>query len=151
MIKNCRVCGHTGELTWRDGKYYCAMCGSEIAEYEPNVKVQVQTQPEYNTVVQNVECPICKNQNGNTFDGEKYRCALCGTAFQLGKETHPVSHMHNGGAKPAQYSNHAGKLKKDKDLHIGLGILFVFVFWPVSIYFFYKAYKFSQELKDLGY
>ena len=40
MIKKCNICGHTGELTWRDGKYYCAMCGTEIAETDPVVQPQ---------------------------------------------------------------------------------------------------------------
>ena len=37
MNKICPICGHSGEVTWRDGKYYCAMCGHEIDETTPNV------------------------------------------------------------------------------------------------------------------
>lgn len=143
MIKTCHTCHHTGELTWRDGKYYCAMCGTEISETEP------QVQPQRTAVVNNATCPICKNRDNNIFDGTKYRCSLCGTPFDLQQPVQtPNYNQYNTNYG---YSNRAKELKKEKDKNVGLGILFVFLFWPVAVYFFYKAYKLHNEIKELGY
>ncbi len=40
-------------------------------------------------------------------------------------------------------------LEKDKNKNIIIGVVFVICFWPVSIYFFYKAYQISKELEKL--
>lgn len=140
MVKTCSVCNHTGELTWRDGKYYCAMCGSEVSETAPTV------QPQQNLTVSDVTCPICKNKDNNIFDGKKYRCALCGTSFDRPREEYtPTSFTYTGNTQRVQ------ELKKQRDKNLILGLVFVFLFWPVSIYFFYKFYKIGNELKALGH
>ena len=140
MVKTCSVCNHTGELTWRDGKYYCAMCGSEVSETAPTV------QPQQNLTVSDVTCPICKNGENNIFDGKKYRCALCGTSFDRPREEYtPTSFTYTGNTQRVQ------ELKKQRDKNLILGLVFVFLFWPVSIYFFYKFYKIGNELKALGH
>lgn len=143
MIKTCNTCHHTGELTWRDGKYYCAMCGSEVAETEPTV------QPQRATTVNNATCPICKNRDNNLFDGGKYRCSLCGTPFELQQEYHEPTYNQSGAGN--NRSQYVADLKKQKEKNIVIGVVLVFIFWPVSIYFFYKAYKNHEELKSLGY
>lgn len=144
MIKTCNICHHTGELTWRDGKYYCAMCGSEIAETEPVAQTQRPA------AVNNATCPICKNRENNLFDGNKYRCGLCGTPFDLHQEFRVPTHNAPNGNR-FNREQYAAELKKKKRKNIGLGILFVMIFWPISIYFFYKAYQTNKELMVLGY
>ena len=149
MIKKCRICSHTGELTWRDGKYYCAMCGTEIAETEPVVQPQAPVQQPRTSVVtvNNAICPICKNQSENLFDGNKYRCSLCGTTFE--KEPEYQAPQYNNNSYNYQNSYRVQELKKEKDKYLGLGILFLFLFWPVGAYFFYKMYQTNNELKEL--
>lgn len=134
MIKTCPSCGYSGELTWRDGKYHCAMCDAEVSESQPEVVVREET------VVQHATCPICRNRTDNLFNGVKYRCALCGTAFDLYQETwKPTSHEYtNQGNTSYSWAEEA---KKQRKRHIILGVIFLFVFWPVSIYFFYKAHQ----------
>lgn len=85
MIKKCPICHHIGELIWRDGKYHCAECDSEVSESVPLIL------PQQDTVVNDVICPICKNGENNLFDGTKYRCALCGTPFELHQDTQESS------------------------------------------------------------
>lgn len=143
MIKTCNICHHTGELTWRDGKYYCAMCGSEIAETEPTVQTQ------RSSTVNNATCPICKNRENNLFDGNKYRCSLCGTPFDMHQEFRVPT--HSAPSSSFNRDQYAAELKKKKNRNMGLGVLFVILFWPVSIYFFYKAYEANKELKIIGY
>ena len=131
MIKKCNVCGHTGELTWRDGKYHCAACDSEISETEPAVQKS--------TVVNNATCPICKNRENNLFDGNRYRCALCGTDFDMyqAAETQTNTTVSNNG----DIAQKAVDGFKKKDPNLILGIIFIFLFWPLAIYFFYKFYQ----------
>ena len=150
MIKKCNVCSHIGELTWRDGNYYCAMCGSKVEETQPQVQVQAPVQP--TVVAANVVCPICRNKENNQFDGSQYRCSMCGTSFDLQQAAQAQQYEYS----PQQFNGFASKqkideLKKQKDRKILIGIVCVFLFWPASIYFFYKAYKIHQELKELGY
>ena len=138
MIKRCPACSHTGELNWRDGKYYCAMCGKEVAETEPEVK--------HASVVNHVTCPICKNKENNLVEGDKYRCALCGTPFDLQQAPQTSYSEQFANVKSTIQANSgiltkAWEALKKGDTNIVLGIIFFFVFWPVSIYFFYKFYK----------
>ena len=151
MTKKCNVCSYVGELTWRDGKYYCAMCGSEIAETDPVVQAQPQMQQSRPTVVvNNVNCPICKNAANNQFDGTHYRCSLCGTSFDLQQaQAQQYGQFHS--VHNRSQSQAVQELKKQKDRNMVIGIVFVFLFWPVAIYFFYKAYQINKELRDLGY
>lgn len=142
MIKTCHTCQHTGELTWRDGKYYCAMCGSEISEKQP------EAQPQRAATVNNVSCPICKNRENNLFDGTKYRCSLCGTPFDWRPEEPVFTNRQQSSGSTFAY---AQTLKEKKKKHLTWGIVCVFFFWPASIYFFYKAYQLNKELEILGY
>ena len=154
MIKKCNICGHTGELTWRDGKYYCAMCGTEIAETDPVVQPQPVMQTQSATTAANITCPICRNKENNRFDGSRYHCALCATTFDLQQATQAQQswQYQQYGSTPNFASQYRiEELKKQKKSNITTGIVFVFLFWPASIYFFYKAYKTNQELKVLGY
>ena len=45
-------------------------------------------------------------------------------------------------------SAHIQELQKQKDRKIVTGIVFLFLFWPASVYFFYKAHKINQEIKS---
>ena len=158
MIKRCPACGHTGELTWRDGKYRCAMCDGEISETEPQVQAQ------RSTTVSNATCPICRNKENNLFDGSKYRCALCGTPFDLQPEVQePTFHQFAGvnipfAQQPRQYAGtkpvatpYIKELQKTKKKNMTWGIVCIFLFWPVSIYFFYQYYKTNKMLNALGF
>jgi len=148
MIKKCEICSHVGELTWRNGKYYCAMCGSEVAETDPVVTPQPQVQARPSMVAANVMCPICKNKENNQFDGIKYHCALCRTSFDLQQAAQLQQYDQYGSASNSYAQSEKQKeLKKERDNKVVLGIVFVFLFWPVSIYFFYKAYQLNNELK----
>lgn len=144
MVKNCPVCNHTGELTWRDGKYHCAMCDHEVPESAPQIL------PRQNATADHAICPICKNKENNLFDGAKYRCALCGTSFDLHQEVKTSPYAQYSGINE-KLSQRVQELKKQKDRNLLLGIVFVVLFWPVSIYFFYKFYQAGKELKALGY
>ena len=154
MIKKCNICGHTGELTWRDGKYYCAMCGSEIAETDPVVHTQPVTPVQHTTVATNVTCPICKNKENNWFDGSHYHCALCGTSFDLQQATQVQQfqqYQQYNAAPNYLHTQRVKELKTQKDRNTTLGIVFIILFWPAAIYFFYKAHKANKELTALGW
>lgn len=151
MIKKCNICGHVGELTWRDGKYYCAMCGSEVAETDPVVHPQPVTQVQPSAVATNVTCPICKNKENNWFDGSRYHCALCGTSFDLQQATQVQQFQQYNAAPNYMYSQRVQELRSQKDRNTTLGIVFIILFWPASIYFFYKAHKAHKELKLYGW
>lgn len=149
MVKICSICGHKGELTWRDGKYYCPMCGSEVAETQP----VAQNQPAISQQVANVECPICKNAANNTYQGGKYHCAMCGTWFELRQpiyqpqqNTYSNYSSHYNGSSYL-HTQRYNELKKEKSKNFGLGVLFIFLFWPVSIYFFYQYHKVKKEMQ----
>lgn len=148
MVKTCHICGHSGELTWRDGKYYCAMCGTHIEEtqYEP----QPQHTAPAPTPVYDVECPICRNRSNNAYENGRYRCSLCGTRFDPNEpEQTPI--YQATGYYPKTETYQVKELKKQKDKYVILGIVFICIFWPVGVYFLYKAYQTSKELKALGF
>ncbi len=144
MVKMCPICNHTGELAWRDGKYYCAMCGSEVDATLPQ-------QPQYTAPAQpqtvSAVCPICGNRENNTFDGQQYRCAMCASRFNPQATQTQVYRAQTGYS--SVNSGRIEELKKQKDKNLILGLIFVCIFWPVSIYFFYKLYTTNQELKAL--
>ena len=154
MIKKCHICAHVGELTWRDGKYYCAMCGSEIAETEPQYQAVVQ--PQQAAPIANAVCPICKNSEGNQFVDPQYRCKLCGTMFNLGDEYYipqqnPAAPNYGYNYSSTYNSAYIQELQKKKDRKIVTGIVFLFLFWPASIYFFVQAHKLGKEIKSYHY
>ena len=152
MIKKCHICAHVGELTWRDGKYYCAMCGSEIAEPEPQYTAPAAAAPA--APVQNAVCPICRNTNNNTPCGSQYRCALCGTMFDLGQQSYATTYAPPASPYGNSYQNKANQLRElhaQKDKKTLWGIVCLFLFWPASIYFFYKANQINKQIKQLEY
>ena len=152
MNKICTVCGHAGENVWRDGKYYCASCGAEIDV----------TQPDPTPVTVNVPCPVCQNASGNTAENGRCRCALCGTTFipQINEGRNSgytnnntgYSGYNNGGYNSNKgYSRDYGRkaeLEKEKSKRLMWGVIFLFLFWPVAVYHFYKLYEISNELAE---
>lgn len=86
-------------------------------------------------------CPVCENEENNTYSDGKFHCSLCGTSFNPGEYEHasrPVASNYQssrGGVSSNKAEN--GEQKK----FVILGIVFLFLFWPASIYFFYKAHK----------
>ena len=147
MKKVCPICGFNGENMWRDGKYYCASCGSEIEATQPDAPTN--TPKASNEMVINATCPICKNTANNTFKDGKAHCALCGTSFDLVQPGY--NGMPNTGFSPNYPINTAriAELEKARSKKVGWGIVWLIIFWPVSIYFFYQAYQLNEEIKRL--
>ncbi|MBE6976882.1 MAG: hypothetical protein E7439_06820 [Ruminococcaceae bacterium] len=137
MIQRCQFCNHIGEPIRRQGRWYCAMCGGEIC---PS-----QSQGQNTGTVSGAVCPICKNRQENYYDGAKYHCALCEMSFDLNQQPWSPQYRPNYGT--VGVNPYIETLKKDKNRYRNLGILFVFLFWPVSVYFFYKFIQTSNELK----
>ena len=50
-----------------------------------------------------------------------------------------------------QNTQRVQELQKQKNRNLILGIVFIWLFWPASIYFFYKFSQIGKELKALGY
>jgi len=156
MNKQCRVCGYIGENVWQNNRYYCAACGSEIDVTQPDPVPQPQFTQQ--TAIQ-VVCPICKNAANNTLVNGQYRCALCGTMFDYtSPQTYaPVNNGYNpgyNGYNPGyQYQNTYARrmeLESKRNNKMIWGIVCLFLFWPLSIYFFYQMSQISKELKMLG-
>lgn len=145
MNKICKVCGHNGENVWRDGKYYCALCGSEIdvTQRDSNTNGAPSTE-----VAINVVCPICKNASNNTLRDGKCRCALCGTSFNVNQQAYdPQSNM--SALNVGCIAERRADLEKQKNNKMLWGIVWLFIFWPVSVYHFYKMYQISKEISSL--
>ena len=155
MNKVCKVCGYKSENVWRDGKYYCAACGSEIDMTQPdndvpqqgNNDLAPQTGNTYaaDEVVINAVCPICKNASNNTLRNGKGHCALCGTSFDLAQAYNPQPSVNVQDVNRAKRA----ELEQKKNKKMILGIVFLFIFWPVSIIFFYEMYQISKEISNL--
>ena len=146
MNKTCKICGHTGENVWRENKYYCASCGNEIDV--------TQSEPQRNEVIINIACPICKNAKNNTIREGKCHCSLCGTEFDPQTVAQPAYNTYNTYNTTPQYApayNDARRhmLEEEKSKRLLWGCVFLVLFWPVSIYHFYKLYQASQELSKL--
>lgn len=148
MTKTCPICGHTAELTWRNGEYHCAACDSVVSEYAP--QSTSSSTPQAGSIVDDVTCPICKNSDNNRYIGGKYRCALCGTTFDKPFEETYSYYQSYSNANP-YLAQQVAALKEEKSKYLKLAIVFLFLFYPVSFYFFYKLYKTNKELKALGY
>lgn len=144
MNKICKVCGHNGENVWRDGKYYCASCGSELDVTQQDSNTNEGRSSE---VMINAVCPICKNANNNTLKNGRCHCALCGTSFDINQQafTPPNATVPNNNDIAARRA----ELEKQKNSKLIWGIVWIFLCWPVSIYFFYKMYQISQEISKL--
>lgn len=145
MNKICKVCGHNGENVWKDGKYFCASCGSEVDVTQQDSNTNGGSSTE---VVINAVCPICKNANNNTLRDGKCHCALCGTSFDFNQQSYNT--QSNINAQNANYiAARRAELEKQKNNKMVWGIVWLFFFWPVSIYHFYKMYQISQEISKL--
>ena len=148
MNKTCKSCGYNGENFWKDGKYYCEFCGSEIdvTQYDSNTNndySSIET-PITTEVPITIECPICKNSKNNTLRGGKCHCALCGTSFEFNQPAY--NPQDNISPQAAARREELEKQIKDYNK---LGIIFLFFCWPASIYFFYKKSQVSKELSNI--
>ena len=142
MNKKCTICGYSGENVWRDGKYYCATCGSEIDVTQKDNNANTASS-EGMTV--NAECPICKNDKNNILQDGKCRCSLCGTSFDYHQTVQSNCEPTNTFFTDARRA----ELEKQKNNKLIWGIVWLILCWPVSIYFFYKMYQLSQEISKL--
>ncbi len=148
MNKICKICGYAGENTWRDGKYYCASCGSEIdvtqTENAQSSNGQA-TNTSGNAVPIQVVCPICKNDKNNYLQNSQCHCSLCGSTFS------PNQSYGMGGAAfgASVASARKAELEQKKSKRLKWGIVFLFLCWPVAIYHFYKLYEITQEISKL--
>ena len=143
MKKTCPICGFNGENMWRDGKYYCASCGSEIEATQPDAPAAAA--PQFTETTINAICPVCKNASNNTFKDGKAHCSLCGTSFDLVQTTYNPTPVNNYLANSARIA----ELEKSRSKKVGWGVVWLIFFWPVSIYFFYQAYQLNEEIKRL--
>lgn len=144
MNKQCQVCGFNGENVWRDGKYYCATCGSEIDVTQKDSNASVNTAA---GVTINAVCPVCKNDQNITVQNGQCHCPLCGTTFdfrQAAMSNEPAYNTFGG-----YDSTRKAELEKQKNKNLKWGIVWLILFWPVSIYFFYKMYQISQEISHM--
>ena len=142
MNMTCNICGNVGEAEIKNGKYVCKTCGCVIGDAPAPESTKAAPAPD-GVTVDTIECPICKNKNGNTVKDGKCKCALCGTEFKPqtnDKSTTSSSGAANSGAK----ANGDDEFTKEKNKNIIIGVVLLFLFWPASIYFFYKAYKMSK-------
>ena len=141
MNKTCSICGNVGEPEIKDGKYICKSCGCTIGAVPEEEKTEA---PKSNAgvTVNTLECPICKNKSGNTVKDGKAKCSLCGTEFD------PTAKSAGGtGGNTASVGSAGGddEFTKEKNKNIIIGVVLLFLFWPASIYFFYKAYKMGDN------
>lgn len=140
MQKICKICGHNGENVWKDGRYYCASCGSEIDITQQDSNTNCDSTE---TVIDAV-CPVCKNDNNNTLRNGKCHCALCGILFDVNQQINNPQHIIG-----AYKTTRRAELEKQKNNRMVWGIVWLFLFWPISIYHFYKMYQISQEISNL--
>ena len=148
MVKTCNVCHHVGEPTWRDGAYYCAICGAPIDMSTPSPVQPVVTDAAPTVIA--ATCPICRNAAGNTLVNGRCRCALCGTMFDYQAPVYqqPGYQQPMGGYA---YQQRRAELEQQRKRHVGWGIFWIVFFWPVAIYQFYKMWQVSDELRRLEF
>jgi hypothetical protein len=159
MKKTCSICGYTGENVWRDNKYYCAACGQEIdvTAYDPDA-LDEDTFEEEDTAPAtdsknfiNVTCPVCMNSENNTFSNGKCHCSLCGTSFDV-NETRQ-DNAFNSGAHYNGGSNYnadeIARLESEASGNLGCGVVCIFLFWPLAIYYFVKWHNNKKDIERL--
>ncbi len=154
MNKVCRNCGHSGENVWRNGTYHCAMCDAEIDMTAPDAHDKydaVDARQSGGNVYLNAVCPICKNEKGNYMNSGKGYCALCGSEIPINRSNDGYNNNYsnnysNNNSRPANSGSRGAKSswdeerEKEKKNSLVLGIVFLFVFWPVGIYFLWKYF-----------
>ena len=146
MNMTCNVCGSTAEPYIKDGKYICKTCGCAMGDVPAEEKKPAAAPENNGAVVNHIECPICKNKNENTVKNGKCKCALCGTEFDPQKNDNGVTPPASKTDKKPTAKSSNEQLEKEKNKNIIIGAVLLFVFWPASIYFFYKAYQISKTL-----
>lgn len=158
MIVRCEKCGCTREPTWRDGKYYCVICGEQINEKAMRPgdveNDEGASSPQIGAAVKatqiKVVCPICRNAENNTLENGHCRCSLCASVFDL-----PQSQQTASGERivyvptPAANSAQREDLEKKRSNALVWAIVWLILFWPVSIYFFVKYANISKEISNL--
>ena len=145
MNKKCEICGNVADPVLKNGEFCCSYCGNEVDVTRQDNHTDREACTE---VVINVVCPICKNANNNTLRNGKCRCVLCGTLFDFNQQTsNPQTNItvSNGNYIAARRA----ELEKQKNNKLIWGIVWLFLFWPVSIYHFCKMYQISQEISKL--
>jgi uncharacterized Zn finger protein (UPF0148 family) len=150
MNKVCRNCGHSGENVWRNGTYHCAMCDAEIDMTAPDAYDKYETvdaRQSGGNIYLNAVCPICKNEKGNYMNSGKGYCALCGSEIPINRSNDGYNNNYsNNNSRPANSGSRGAKSswdeerEKEKKNSLVLGIVFLFVFWPVGIYFLWKYF-----------
>ena len=153
MMKTCSVCQHTGEPTWRDGTYYCPMCGTVIDMTTPSpAQPTPPAQPTATApagVAVAATCPICRNDAGNMLINGRCRCALCGSMFDYAPPTYQQTYYQDSAtAYSAGYPSRRQMLVKRRNSYRNWGIFWIFFFWPASLYMFYKMMKISDEIQQ---
>lgn len=147
MKKVCTICGHNGELVWRDGKYYCASCGCEIEVTQQDVNTNAASA---DVVYVKAACPICKNAVNNTASGGKCHCSLCGSSFVVSGQSADDDYDDTEDSfESSQREARKIKLKQERDSKIVWAVVWLVLFWPVSIYYFWKIFQLSQEIDKL--
>lgn len=154
MMNRCKICGAGGDPVWRDGRSYCASCGSmmETAPMPVNPVVQTVQPVITQSAAVRAVCPICKNADNNGLRNGRYVCALCATEFdfqqpqyqQVSVQQSPyqdLTRLHNTARRE--------ELEKQRNRKVIWGIVWIFLFWPIALYQFYRAYQISQELSNL--
>jgi ribosomal protein S27E len=152
MNKTCKICGYSGENVWRDNKYYCAACGQEIdvTEYDPHALDEKEDTFDKSSTSANssnfinVTCPVCMNAENNTFENGKCHCSLCGTTFDV-NEAHNRS--TGGGSRTTYSADEIAALENEVNQNLGCGVICIFLFWPLAIYFFIKWHNAKKELE----
>lgn len=152
-MNRCNICGAAGDPVWREGRSYCASCGSVMETAPMYAEPVMPTQPviAQSTAVRPV-CPICKNADNNGMRNGRYVCALCATEFDFRQPQYQQTYV-----QPSAYqdltqlhsSARRGELEKKRNRKVVWGIVWIFLFWPIAVYQFYRAYQISQELSKL--
>ncbi len=98
-------------------------------------------------------CPICGSTEKKTHLNGKYYCPACGCEIDAefaqqmaSSDAHRIGKVTMTGE---EYNRKYEALLKEKSNKLMLGVLFVFFFWPVCFYFFYKSNQAKKELKQL--
>jgi hypothetical protein len=82
-------------------------------------------------------CPFCGEKNPNS------------STETIGQQPSPVSHSHPPNTMGVSSQTKIKELEKKIEDYLIYGIICLFVFWPIAIYFFYVRSNDQQELRRL--